>query len=99
MIRRPPGSTRTDTLFPYTTLFRSPAPGAVRPERWRGVRCGAMFGEVPDLWTWIGGALIFASATYVSIRESRLRRQEGAAPGDAVPVDRATPSADKPGRA
>src|SRR3546814_8454034 len=26
MIRRPPRSTRTDTLFPYTTLFRS-APG------------------------------------------------------------------------
>src|SRR3546814_15141323 len=24
MLRRPPGSTRTDTLFPYTTLFRSP---------------------------------------------------------------------------
>src|SRR3546814_10052668 len=24
-IRRPPRSTRTDTLFPYTTLFRSPA--------------------------------------------------------------------------
>src|SRR3546814_3192116 len=33
MIRRPPRSTRTDTLFPYTTLFRSqddPAP-APRP--------------------------------------------------------------------
>src|SRR3546814_3728081 len=29
MIRRPPRSTRTDTLFPYTTLFRS-----LRP-RWR----------------------------------------------------------------
>src|SRR3546814_6199839 len=26
MIRRPPRSTRTDTLFPYTTLFRSYAP-------------------------------------------------------------------------
>src|SRR3546814_3926746 len=26
MIRRPPRSTRTDTLFPYTTLFRSQAP-------------------------------------------------------------------------
>src|SRR3546814_3329547 len=26
MIRRPPISTRTDTLFPYTTLFRSPGP-------------------------------------------------------------------------
>src|SRR3546814_8197387 len=25
MIRRPPSSTRTDTLFPYTTLFRSAA--------------------------------------------------------------------------
>src|SRR3546814_4976225 len=25
MIRRPPRSTRTDTLFPYTTLFRSDA--------------------------------------------------------------------------
>src|SRR3546814_19566750 len=28
MIRRPPRSTRTDTLFPYTTLFRSPRPTA-----------------------------------------------------------------------
>src|SRR3546814_8795042 len=27
MIRRPPRSTRTDTLFPYTTLFRSLAQG------------------------------------------------------------------------
>src|SRR3546814_108207 len=30
MIRRPPGSTRTDTLFPYTTLFRS----GRRHDRW-----------------------------------------------------------------
>src|SRR3546814_2601484 len=29
MIRRPPRSTRTDTLFPYTTLFRSFDPRAV----------------------------------------------------------------------
>src|SRR3546814_13262391 len=29
MIRRPPRSTRTDTLFPYTTLFRSVATGVV----------------------------------------------------------------------
>src|SRR3546814_1594160 len=27
MVRRPPRSTRTDTLFPYTTLFRSIEPG------------------------------------------------------------------------
>src|SRR3546814_10736602 len=31
MIRRPPRSTRTDTLFPYTTLFRSTAAGGPRP--------------------------------------------------------------------
>src|SRR3546814_3583990 len=30
MIRRPPRSTRTDTLFPYTTLFRSRAAGILR---------------------------------------------------------------------
>src|SRR3546814_8188693 len=31
MIRRPPRSTRTDTLFPYTTLFRSTVAGAWAP--------------------------------------------------------------------
>src|SRR3546814_5737028 len=29
MIRRPPRSTRTDTLFPYTTLFRSDTAGLI----------------------------------------------------------------------
>src|SRR3546814_18237212 len=31
MMRRPPRSTRTDTLFPYTTLFRSPSTVFVTP--------------------------------------------------------------------
>src|SRR3546814_15530426 len=35
MIRRPPRSTRTDTLFPYTTLFRS-WPAAFSLETWAG---------------------------------------------------------------
>src|SRR3546814_4923664 len=35
MIRRPPRSTRTDTLFPYTTLFRSHR--AVQGQRLRTV--------------------------------------------------------------
>src|SRR3546814_18653221 len=48
MIRRPPRSTRTDTLFPYTTLFRSSCERyALRARRrhlyrryraWRGAR-------------------------------------------------------------
>src|SRR3546814_13840685 len=41
MIRRPPRSTRTDTLFPYTTLFRS----------------GDLFGQVLCLVGKLGGAL------------------------------------------
>src|SRR3546814_18506573 len=39
MIRRPPRSTRTDTLFPYTTLFRSGAP-VTDPVSWRDFHIG-----------------------------------------------------------
>src|SRR3546814_3571198 len=41
MIRRPPRATRTDTLFPYTTLFRSE----------KGVEAGCPFpeGQVQDI--------------------------------------------------
>src|SRR3546814_6456859 len=34
MIRPPPGSTRTDTLFPYTTLFRSSAQACQHEGQW-----------------------------------------------------------------
>src|SRR3546814_14045691 len=37
MIRRPPTSTRTDTLFPYTTLFRSRAARLTAAARLHGV--------------------------------------------------------------
>src|SRR3546814_13920910 len=39
MIRRPPRSTRTDTLFPYTTLFRSKGPVVASTQR-RGETSG-----------------------------------------------------------
>src|SRR3546814_4140215 len=42
MIRRPPRSTRTDTLFPYTTLFRSRGRGE-RPEE------AHLIGEVTEV--------------------------------------------------
>src|SRR3546814_17934177 len=55
MIRRPPRATRTDTLFPYTTLFRSPRPGKLpviahrqdraRAERHRLGRIGDIIGR------------------------------------------------------
>src|SRR3546814_15257147 len=41
MIRRPPRSTRTDTLFPYTTLFRSlPRAGMIEEDRFARVKLG-----------------------------------------------------------
>src|SRR3546814_5489855 len=53
MIRRPPRSTRTDTLFPYTTLFRSflvaerQLPGLAQRGNFKGVRnCNVKFHEV-----------------------------------------------------
>src|SRR3546814_1394749 len=38
MIRRPPRSTRTDTLFPYTTLFRSSGEGTITDVRQAAAR-------------------------------------------------------------
>src|SRR3546814_8891852 len=45
MIRRPPRSTRTDTLFPYTTLFRSPRLGADAAEILIGAEGLTEFGQ------------------------------------------------------
>src|SRR3546814_19676873 len=39
MIRRPPRSTRTDTLFPYTTLFRSSRRGLATSQRGGRAEC------------------------------------------------------------
>src|SRR3546814_5003904 len=47
MIRRPPRSTRTDTLFPYTTLFRSVVPAIAFAQNNRGeVRYESGHGQV-----------------------------------------------------
>src|SRR3546814_2684709 len=56
MIRRPPRSTRTDTLFPYTTLFRSWVPASAQwPEVTTDIPVGAMRAvefdaDVPGDW-------------------------------------------------
>ncbi len=39
----------------------------------------ALFGEVPEIWVWIGAAVIVVSTSYITARESRLAR---ARPGD-----------------
>ncbi|HEX9768337.1 MAG TPA: DMT family transporter [Kiloniellales bacterium] len=37
------------------------------------------FGEVPDLWTWVGAGIIAGSALYIAHREMRITRSQGAA--------------------
>src|SRR3546814_13870172 len=50
MIRRPPISTRTDTLFPYTTLFRSTGASTVVPAV-RATVAVTVFARPPTIWT------------------------------------------------
>ncbi|MCE3248954.1 MAG: hypothetical protein K0R41_2779, partial [Geminicoccaceae bacterium] len=38
------------------------------------------FAEVPTVWTWLGGALIFATSIYIAQREAQLARSRAAAP-------------------
>src|SRR3546814_12578057 len=67
MIRRPPGSTRTDTLFPYTALVRSAARGG-----WRG-RLRDRNGALDDLSR--ATELEPANGRYVQLRARFLLRQ------------------------
>src|SRR3546814_1738538 len=55
MIRRPPRSTRTDTLFPYTTLFRSF--GASSFGRANGAACAALVFNYHGLTQFLAHAL------------------------------------------
>src|SRR3546814_5914980 len=76
MIRRPPGSTRTDTLFPYPTLFRSDGRHRADHERH-----GELASEVaPD-----GGAQPAADHDHVA--PGPLRHQRPAHPADVGQVD------------
>jgi drug/metabolite transporter (DMT)-like permease len=57
--------TETTVLMPldFTRLLWASAIGYVA------------FSEIPDIWTWVGGSVIFASAAYISLREAHLARQ------------------------
>src|SRR3546814_6068467 len=80
MIRRPPRSTRTDTLFPYTTLFRSCPPED----------CGGIPGfydfleaitdpqhpDYEDRLDWYGGPFDAADMDAAHINQELARRSE-----------------------
>src|SRR3546814_16570426 len=70
MIRRPPRSTRTDTLVPYTTLFRSDPTTAAALQRVPGVQVSTNrnneLGDVrvrglPDVLTTVNGREVFTT--------------------------------------
>src|SRR3546814_9303579 len=67
MIRRPPRSTRTDTRFPYTTLFRSSTP------RYSGMRLSEVT-PTPTLPRRGGGG------SHLDVRNARNRRMRSSCP-------------------
>src|SRR3546814_1126522 len=75
MIRRPPRSTRTDTLFPYTTLFRSVLHG-VRGDSHdaRGRRVAAEALGVGDVGGGVGRPVVVDLD--FAVQEERLRSEE-----------------------
>src|SRR3546814_15102370 len=83
MLRRPPKSTRTDTLFPYTTLFRSH-----RPRRARPPPIGHQFGTHPGIER-LGGLVpvehrpFEAAAAAIERDAGEMAQQRGADPDSA----------------
>src|SRR3546814_1999591 len=74
MIRRPPRSTRTDTLFPYTTLFRSLSAGAGRDYRRRREPAHS---QLDHLWPGRD------SLSSIRVARNECRAREGQAQRDA----------------
>src|SRR3546814_11587806 len=83
MIRRPPRSTRTDTLFPYTTLFRSLAAGAA------ALTAGSIQAQAQDA----GSEPVILTGGVTFLTDYRLR---GASLSDNKPVIQGVVSAKIP---
>src|SRR3546814_5249437 len=91
MIRRPPRSTRTDTLFPYTTLFRSalrfPEPifsdkvAELIEAKYRGQRFELIYALGPQAYHSVAerraAAYLSAPVVYLAMRDSTI---EGSPP-------------------
>src|SRR3546814_15753784 len=71
MIRRPPRSTLTDTLFPYTTLFRSEDAAAARPGHARTAVLLAQAAQHVCDWARVEAAMPFLTAEAVQAEAGR----------------------------
>src|SRR3546814_18795195 len=86
MIRRPPRSTRTDTLFPYTTLFRSLTHRPARHESTSGIGPPALpspIHNLPRSATWHRGRSCLDCRRYTRWPERPIGR--AAAPAHELP--------------
>src|SRR3546814_11852248 len=98
MIRRPPRSTRTDTLFPYTTLFRS---GAVHAAAWydptgailavfedvgRHNALDKLIGHIARSGTTLGGFLLVTSRISFEMADKALVAQAPLLVGISAPT-------------
>src|SRR3546814_1230010 len=79
MLRRPPRSTRTDTLFPYTTLFRSPTPAAAQvalPGRGRYRTGITQMIQLEGVSKAYGGRVLFRDLAWQIADRARIRSEE-----------------------
>src|SRR3546814_1989368 len=90
MLRRPPRATRTDTLFPYTTLVRSPRQRAAATRKWQAcrptarqiARCWKSCARVPSSTE--ADAAISSSGAKPRRRHPPIRITTGQRPGSAA---------------
>src|SRR3546814_16688944 len=73
MIRRPPRSTRTDTLFPYTTLFRSTISNGWRMSTAKCFLKPAMARKNLDVRTYAQATRVLRSEEHTSELQSLMR--------------------------
>src|SRR3546814_4306669 len=94
MIRRPPRSTRTDTRFPYTTLFRScsraSGEGSKQFPSWRNERLNASLngGAISSLTTIYGIAVKMAlgASGNLYVQSEAVLREQYASMAQQVPL-------------
>ena len=61
-----------------TTAIREAETTAVMPIDftrliWASALGYLWFGEFPDIWTWVGGCIVFISTVYITFRKGRIR--------------------------
>jgi drug/metabolite transporter (DMT)-like permease len=78
------GALGTITWLCFTRAFALADASAVMPFEFlklpfTAVLAYLLFSEVPSVWTWVGGAIIFAATAYIGHREAKVARVRGAA--------------------